>query len=196
MGLLRWWPWLRTSAIATPLGITVVGMCQFAFSDTYRHGLCSPLASPWVRLCFWLRSGRQEPLLDLLSPSELERLAWTAGSSVLLGVVLVLSIGRQRPIRYRLHLRDMMIAVAILACAWLGGREVWSMWKRWDDCHMAVEYCSLMEVAMRAPEPSDPPKYSYMLHAEAENYSQAKRKYQHAMWRPWVDMEPLDIRSP
>jgi hypothetical protein len=90
----------------------------------------------------------------------------------------------------------MMLAVAIVPCGWLGGREVWSMWQRWDDCHIAVEYCSIMEQAMRTPDPSDPPEYSDMLQARAEEYSQAKRKYQHAMWRPWVYVEPFDFRNP
>jgi hypothetical protein len=112
------------------------------------------------------------------------------------------SIGRRRTLRCSMHLRTLMITVAVLPFAWLGGREVWTMWCRWDDCYYAVEYFSMMEGSIRLPEPSDTSESSDMLQAmaesqaEAEWYSRAKLKYQYAMWRPWVYVEPYSIRMP
>jgi hypothetical protein len=123
-------------------------------------------------------------------------MAWTASALIFLGVMLALSIRGQRFYQGRLHVRTMMLAVAFGSFTCLGGREVWSMWKRWDHCYYWAKYCSGMEAAMRMPEPTDSPEDSEMLRAEAEKYGRARRKFEYAMWHPWADAPAFDIRDP
>jgi hypothetical protein len=63
---------LRSLVIAIAFGASSTGMCEFAFSVTYPPAFCLGTASPVDRLCSWFKSGRQEPLTDLL-----DRYEWT-----------------------------------------------------------------------------------------------------------------------
>src|SRR5262249_6467575 len=130
MKRLRWSPTLRTTLIAVMLIVTALGLAQFAVTDQSLP--CFGVPSPYQRLCEWLREGRRKPLSQVLPTRDIERFAWFSFSMAVLGLMLVSSIRAQRPLRLRLHVRTLMVVVAILPFGYLGGRQVWVMWQRWD----------------------------------------------------------------
>ena len=129
------WTWLTGLA----LYVAIVGLCQFAFSDCWMPFGCMPLVPPWDRLVDWFRSGT-EPLGDYFYPIELKRLAGTVAAIVLLSVAFGWSILLQRPFRFHVRLRTQMIAIALLACAWVGGKEIWILWEQFDDHTKHIDY--------------------------------------------------------
>src|SRR5262245_40648528 len=119
MKLLRWWPGLRTTLIAVTLFVIALGMARFVVTE--RSEPCLRIPSPYQRLCEWLRDGRRGPLSRVLDPLEFWRLAGFSLSISVIGLMLVLSIRAQRPLRLRLHLRTLMVVVAILPFGYWGG---------------------------------------------------------------------------
>ena len=54
------WRSLRSLVIAIAFVASAIGMCEFAFSDTYPPGLCLGIMSPVGRLCYWFKCLNQE----------------------------------------------------------------------------------------------------------------------------------------
>jgi hypothetical protein len=88
----------------------------------------------WDRLSYWLQSGRQRPLTDLLDDFEIHRLSEALAALVFLGTILGWSIWSMRPLRLilRVRLRTLMALVAIVSVECAGGAAVWNRWARWD----------------------------------------------------------------
>ena len=192
MRLLRWWPTLRTTFIAVTLFVIAVGMAQFAFTDWSEP--CLRIPSPYQRLCEWLRDGRRGPLSQVLGPHELKRLASFSLSMSVLGLMLVISIRAQRPLR--LNLRTLMVLVAVLPLGYLGGREVWLTWERWDDYQHRIQRCWNMEEWAQRRNPSETPELAAVKRQAALDYGLERERLQRAMWSPkfWlalVSQRPL-----
>jgi hypothetical protein len=98
--------------------------------------------------------------------------------------------------RVRFTMRRMMVAVAILPVGWVGGRQAWATCRRWDEYRQWAEYCSAKEVRLRAKASSDgielkdDPELKEWLLGMAEVHRKAKEEFRHAMWRPWLTVEP------
>jgi hypothetical protein len=180
MKLLRWWPTLRTTFIAVTLFVITVGMAQFAFTDWSEP--CLRIPSPYQRLCEWLREGRRGPLSHVLGPQELKRLAGLSLSLSVLGSMLVISIRAQRPLR--LNLRTLMVLVAVLPLGYLGGREVWLTWERWDDYQHRIQRCWNMEEWAQRRNPSETPELAAVKRQAALDYGLERERLQRAMWSP------------
>jgi hypothetical protein len=145
MKLLHWLPCLRTSALSIALAIVIVGMCQFAFSDVWEFGYCLGIASPWKRLLYYFESGGKIALTDQFISREITRFIVTTILIIIFTGLLCWSIYAQRPLRFRMSLRALILAVAIVPIAWLGGKEVWSGWQRIDDYWKEIEKRRLNE---------------------------------------------------
>jgi hypothetical protein len=182
MRLLRWWPALRTTLIAVTLFVIAVGMAQFAFTEWSEP--CLRIPSPYERLCEWLRDGRRSPPSRVLDPQEFERLARFAISISVIGLMLVLSIRAQRPVRLRLNLRRLMLLVAVLPLGYLGGREVWLMWDRWDEYQHRIQRCWDIEQRAQCKNPSDTPESAALKRRAALDYGLERERLQRAMWSP------------
>ena len=192
MKLRRWWPTLRTTFIAVTLFVITVGMAQFAFTDWSEP--CLRIPSPYQRLCEWWRDGGRGPLSHVLGPQELKRLAGLSLSLSLLGLLLVISIRAQRPLR--LHLHTLMVLVAILPFGCLGGRQVWLMWERWDEYEHRIRRCWNMEEWAQRKNPSDTPDVAAVKRQAALDYGLERERLQRAVWSPkfWlalVSQRPL-----
>jgi hypothetical protein len=182
MKLLRGWPTLRTTLIAVALFVSAVGMGQFAFTEWSEP--CLRVPSPYERLCEWLREGRRGPVSHVLGPQELKRLAGHSLSISILGLMLVISIRAQRPLRLRLHLRTLMVFVAVLPLGYLGGREVWLTWERWDEYQHRIQRCLNMEEWARRKNPSATPELAAIERQAAPEYRLERERLQRAMWSP------------
>ncbi len=180
----RLWTWLTGLA----LYVAIVGSCQFAFSESWMPGPCTRLDRHWDRLVDWLRSGK-EPLGVYFLSIELKRLAATAAVIVLLSVAFGWSILLQRPFRFHVRLRTQMIAIALLACAWVGGKEIWIMWDRFDDHINMIDYCSGMSRALLTPDLPIDPEELRMTRELADQYKAAAEEHRKAIWRPWSQVE-------
>jgi hypothetical protein len=182
MKLLRWWPTLRTTFIAVTLFVSAVGMAQFAFTEWSEP--CLRFPSPYQRLCEWLREGRRGPLSHVLGPQELKRLAGLSLSISVLGLMLVISIRAQRPLQLRLHLRTLMVLVAVLPLGYLGGREVWLTWERWDEYQHRIQRCLNMEEWARHKNASETPELAATKRQAALDYGLERERLQRATWSP------------
>ena len=180
MSLLRWWPTLRTTFIAVTLFVIAVGMAQFAFAEWSEP--CLRIPSPYERLCEWLRGGGPGPLSQVLGPHELKRLASLSLSMSVLWLMLVISIRAQRPLR--LNLRTLMVLVAVLPLGYLGGREVWLTWERWDEYQHRIQRCWNMEEWARRKSPSETPELAAVKRQAALDYGLERERLQRAMWSP------------
>ena len=182
MQLRRWWPTLRTTFIAVTLFVIAVGMAQFAFTEWSEP--CLRIPSPYQRLCEWLRAGGRGPLSHVLGPQELQRLAGLSLSISILGLLFVISIRAQRPLRLRLHLRTLMVLVAVLPLGYLGGREVWLTWERWDEYQHRIQRCWNMEEWAQRKSPSETPELAAVKRQAALDYGLERGRLQRAMWSP------------
>jgi len=170
-------------------------MCQFTLTAPYRPGACVVGPPPGKRLSDWLQSARHEsgryaPLSDFLDRHELKRLVSNAISMIVLGGMLAWSIRAQGSLRFRLHVRTLMIVVAAVPIVLLGGQEVWAMWERFEEYSQCAEFCSEMErtLAEESSDLSDDPESHRRL---AEKYRLEKHRYQRAAWRPWRAVDHL-----
>jgi len=179
---------LRTTFIALMLIVTALGLAQFAVTDQSLP--CFKVPSLYQRLCEWLREGRQKPLSQVLPTRDMERFAQFSFSMAVLGLMLVSSIRAQRPLRLRLHVRTLMVVVAILPFGYLGGRQVWVMWQRWDAFHQKYHLCLLMEEWARMEHPGETPGVAAMRRKAAMEYGLESEKYQRAVWSPrfWFNL--------
>jgi hypothetical protein len=182
MKVLRWWPAFRTSSIAMMFFVIAVGMAQFAFSEWSEP--CLRIPSPYERLCEWFRGSRRGPLSELLGPQELERLAGRSLCLSLLGLLLVISIRAQRPLRLQLNLRTLMVFVAVLPLGYLGGRDLWLAWERWDGYQHRIERCGNMEEWAQRKYPSETPELAAVKRQAALDSRREKERLQHAFWSP------------
>jgi hypothetical protein len=182
MQLLRWWPTLRTTFIAVMLFVSAVGMAQFAFAEWSEP--CLRIPSPYERLCEWSRQGRRGPLSQVLGPQELQRLAGLVLSTSVLGLMLVISIRAQRPVRLRFNLRTFMIFIAFLPLGYLGGRVVWLTWERWAEYQHRIEHCLNMEDWAQRKSPAETPDLAATKRQAALDYGQERERLQRAIWSP------------
>jgi len=186
MQLLRWWPRLRTTFIAVMLFVLALGMAQFAFTDWSEP--CLRIPSPYQRLCEWLVQGRRRPVSHVLGPRELKRLAMLSVSIFVLLLMLVISIRSQRPVRLRLNIRTLMLLVAVLPLAYLGGRKVWLTWERWDEYQHRIQRCSDMEAWANRNSPSETPELVAVRRRAAMDYATERERLERAVWslRFWI----------
>jgi hypothetical protein len=180
MRLLRWWPTLRTTFIAVTLFVIAVGIAQFAVTEWSEP--CLRIRSPYQRLSEWLRDGGREPLSQVLGPRELKRLASLSLSMSVLWLMLVISIRAQRPLR--LHLHTLMVLVAILPFGYLGGRQVWLMWERWDEYEHRIQRCWNTEEWAQRKNPSDTPEVAAVKRQAALDCGLERERLQRAVWSP------------
>jgi hypothetical protein len=130
------WRSLRSLVIAIAFEALAIGMCEFAFSDAYPPGLCLGIMSPVDRICYWFKSGRREPIADLLDRYELWRSVISAVCTIMLAGMLSWSIRSHGRLLLRFRIRTLMVVIAVLPVAWLTGLGAWDTWRHFDDnCH-------------------------------------------------------------
>jgi hypothetical protein len=203
MAFFRRWTWLRTFVLAVCLGVAIVGMCQFALTDVRPLGSCAGIQSPARTVVDWLEMGRPEPLLAYFGYHAKVRFLWTSLAIILLAGMLAWSLYTQRPIRGRLRLRTLMIAVAILPISWVGAGKVWVMWHRWEQAWRMVDYFTLLEDdsaymadSMASGDPADEAEVAQFRKTLSDEYQAGRRRYLYLLWHPWWDDQTDPVQHP
>jgi Polysaccharide biosynthesis/export protein len=142
MGQQRRWPLIRTVLFAHLLAFAVIGLCEFALTSVRHPTACCASPSAWDRLCYWVHSGRQRPLTDVLDAWEIRCLSETLAAVVFLGALLGWSIRSMRPFRLalRLRLQTLLAIVAIVPTESPGAVAVWKGWARWDRLERLADF--------------------------------------------------------
>ncbi len=153
MGQKRWWPLARTNLLAHVLGAAVIGLCQFGLMSVRHPMACCGSPSPWDQLCYWVQSGRQRPLTEMLDRFDIHRLSESLAAIVFSGTLLAWSIWCMRRIRpaLRLRLRTVMVIIAIVPVECAGGVAVWNRWERWDRDQRLADFNALWSAIEETP---------------------------------------------
>jgi hypothetical protein len=138
----RWWPIISTVLFAHLLAVVVIGLCEFAFTSVCEPMMCIPSRPPWDSLCYWVQSGRKQPLSDYFFAFDIQRFNATIAGIVFLGMGLGWSIWLMRPLRLtiRFRLRTLMAVIAVVPIEVTACADVWNRWERWDADQRFASY--------------------------------------------------------
>lgn len=199
----RWWPWVRTLAVAHLFGIAAVGLAEWVIVPVRDFGMCIPPTPPYKRAQSWIESATGEPLAAYFSKDERTRLGFHLAGVVLAGAALgwsVWSLGPTLRPRLRLRLGTMMLLVAVVAAEGASLPRTWAAWGRWNHARIAVPHYEAQEESRRGRHEEDFPGGKARFAGDEELLAESlrdiaesaywKNYYRGILWQPWSDPEP------
>src|SRR5262249_54912909 len=142
---------------------------------------CQVEPSPLMQLCEWWQGGRRGPLPHLLDSYQVGRVTGLSVTTVLLGTALWFSIRAHRPFGLRIHLRTLMVTVALLPLGYMAGSQVWTMWDRWDFCERSYHRDGQQEEWSRRASPEDTEEIVALKQEAASIYRMRREEHRRAL---------------